>query len=120
MWIFWNLCNFWKRRNSKQLIWWRRRPEAAGTGGGNGYDTDSDWDTCSGGGGSGWIFTESTYNTWRSGNSTDANQYLLKDHPEYYLTNAQTITGNTSFTSPTGSNETGHSGNGYARITALD
>ena len=36
------------------------------------------------------------------------------------LTNAQTIAGNQQFTSPTGTNETGHSGNGYARITALD
>ena len=72
------------------------------------------------GGGSGWIFTESTYNTWKSGNSTDANNYLLKNNPEYYLTNAQTIAGNNSFTAPGGSSETGHSGNGYARITAVD
>ena len=36
------------------------------------------------------------------------------------LTDAQTIAGNQSFTSPTGTNETGHSGNGYARITCLD
>ena len=36
------------------------------------------------------------------------------------LTEAQTIAGNTSFTSPTGTNETGHTGDGYARITAID
>lgn len=33
------------------------------------------------------------------------------------LTSASTIAGNTSFTSPTGTTETGHSGNGYIRIT---
>ena len=35
------------------------------------------------------------------------------------LTNAQTKTGNTSFPSTSGGTETGHSGNGYARITRL-
>ena len=73
-----------------------------------------------GGGGSGWVYTASNYNTWKSGNSSDANQYLLKDHPEYYLTDAQTIVGNTSIPSTSEGTETGHSGNGYARITALD
>lgn len=36
------------------------------------------------------------------------------------LTNAQTIAGNTSFISPTGTNETGHAGNGYIRITVIE
>lgn len=37
------------------------------------------------------------------------------------LTSAQTIAGNKSFPSPTSnSNETGHSGNGYARITPVN
>ena len=89
-------------------------------GGGGGWYGGGSGNYCSAGGGSGWIFTESTYNTWRSGNSTDANQYLLKDHPEYYLTNAQTAAGNTSFTAPGGSSETGHAGNGYVRITSID
>ena len=35
------------------------------------------------------------------------------------LTNANTYDGNTSFTAPGGSSETGHSGNGYARITYI-
>jgi hypothetical protein len=35
----------------------------------------------------------------------------------HYLSSASTIAGDTSFTSPTGSSETGHSGNGYIRIT---
>ena len=35
----------------------------------------------------------------------------------YYLTDAQTIAGTETFTAPDGTTETGHSGNGYARIT---
>ena len=82
-------------------------------GGGRG-DTDG-----AGGGGSGWVYTESNYNTWKSGNPTDATKYLLNS--SYYLTNAETKAGNTSFPSPTSSgNETGHSGNGYARITPIN
>ena len=91
--------------------------EAGGGGGAGWYGGAGGYDTATGGG-SGWIYTESTYNTWKNGNSTDANQYLLDS--SYYLTDAQTIAGNQSFTAPNGSNETGHSGNGYARITALD
>lgn len=47
---------------------------------------------CAGGGGSGYVNTSK-------------------------LTSTATIAGNSSFTSPTGSTETGHSGNGYIRIT---
>ena len=36
------------------------------------------------------------------------------------LTNAQTTSGTGQFLSPTGTNETGHSENGYARITIID
>ena len=36
---------------------------------------------------------------------------------DYQLTSAQTIAGNTAFTSPTGGTETGHAGNGYAKVT---
>lgn len=67
-------------------------------GGGGGYyggycsTGTSDSDICGGGGGSGYINTSK-------------------------LTSASTIAGNTSFTSPTGTTETGHSGNGYIRIT---
>ena len=67
-------------------------------GGGGGYyggycsTGTSDSDICGGGGGSGYINTSK-------------------------LTSASTIAGNTSFTSPTGEVETGHSGNGYIRIT---
>ena len=65
-----------------------------------------------GGGGSGYVYTSSTASNYPSG-------CLLNS--SYYLTNAQTIAGNQSFPSPTSSsNETGHSGNGYARITPVN
>ena len=62
-----------------------------------------------GGGGSGYILTSS---------SNKPAGYLLGS--QYYLTNAQTIAGNTSFPSTSGGTETGHSGNGYARITLIE
>lgn len=80
-------------------------------GGGGAYDSDSDSDGRWGGGGSGYVYTSSTAKNYPNGcllNST------------HYLTNAQTIAGNTSFTSPTGSAETGHTGNGFCRITNLN
>lgn len=80
-------------------------------GGGGAYDSDSDSDGCWGGGGSGYVYTSSTAKNYPNGcllNST------------HYLTNAQTIAGDTSFTSPTGSSETGHTGNGFCRITNLN
>ena len=79
-------------------------------GGGGAYDSDSDSDGRWGGGGSGYVYTSATAKNYPNGcllNST------------YYLTNAQTIAGNTSFTSPAGSAETGHTGNGFCRITNL-
>lgn len=80
-------------------------------GGGGAYDSDSDSDGRWGGGGSGYVYTSSTAKNYPNGcllNST------------HYLTNAQTIAGNTSFTSPTGSAETGHTGSGFCRITNLN
>ena len=70
----------------------------------------------SGGGGSGWIFTESSFNNWKSSDLENAKKFQLDN--SLYLTNATTVDGNSSFPSPSGNgNETGHSGNGYARIT---
>ena len=63
----------------------------------------------SGGGGSGYVYTSSTATNYPSG-------CLLNS--SYYLTNASTVAGNQSFTDNTGSTVTGHSGNGYARITS--
>lgn len=68
-------------------------------------------DTSGSPGGSGYVYTSSTAKNYPNGclvNST------------HYLTNAKTIAGNNSFISPTGSSETGHSGNGYCRITVIE
>lgn len=76
-------------------------------GGGHGYSGGTD---SAGGGGSGYIYTSSTASNYPSGcllNST------------YYLSDASTKAGNESFTSPTGSTETGHTGSGYCRITCV-
>ena len=88
-----------------------------GAGGGGWYggsgtvpDSSGD-DDKSGGGGSGYVYTTNTATNYPSG-------CLLNS--SYYLTNAQTTAGNTSFTSPTGTNETGHTGNGYVRITVIE
>ena len=62
------------------------------------------------GGGSGYVYTSSTSTNYPSG-------CLLND--KYYLINAKTYAGNTSFPSTDGSAETGHKGNGHARITVL-
>ena len=59
------------------------------------------------GGGSGFVWT----------GSNAPSGYLLGS--EYYLANASTIAGNASMPSPSGGTETGHTGNGYARITAI-
>lgn len=75
------------------------------SGGFNGGGSRSSYN--GGGGGSGFV--------WQGSNAPSG--YLLGS--EYYLTDAQTIAGSSSFTSPTGTSETGHAGNGYVRITQL-
>lgn len=80
-------------------------------GGGGAYDNDSDADGRNGGGGSGYIYTESTASNYPSGCLLNSN---------YYLTEAQTVSGSTSFLSPSGGSETGHTGNGFARITVIE
>lgn len=79
-------------------------------GGGGAYPDSSGDDDRGGGGGSGYVYTADTATNYPSG-------CLLSS--KYYLTDAQTIAGNTSFPSPNGGTETGHEGNGYARITVL-
>lgn len=111
---------------------------AAGTNGafgqgGSATTSGTDYKYGSGGGGGGWYgggacssYSDSTnYRGYNGGGSgfvwTGENAprgYLLGE--EYYMTDAQTIAGNTSFTAPDGTAETGHSGNGYARITVLE
>lgn len=89
---------------------------AAGGGGGGWYgggaqsghtDSDSAYRNQNGGG-SGYVYTSSTASNYPSG-------CLLNS--SYYLTSASTVAGNTSFTSPSGGTETGHTGNGYAYLT---
>ena len=90
-------------------------------GGGGGWygggcvasSSDSNADTVRGsnGGGSGYVYTASTASNYPSG---------CKLNSTHYLTSAETYAGNTSFISTTdGINETGHSGNGYVRITVI-
>lgn len=83
----------------------------AGWYGGSGTVPDSSADDDrGGGGGSGFVWTSSTASNVPSGYSVPT---------KYYLTNAATYAGNTSFESTSGGTETGHSGNGYARITLI-
>lgn len=79
-------------------------------GGQGTYPDGSGDDDGGGGGGSGYVYTSSTAKNYPQG-------CLLNS--SYYLTDAQTIAGNQSFTSPEGTSETGHSGNGFCRITNM-
>jgi len=81
-----------------------------GSGGGGGWYGGGASSGC-GGGGSGYVYTSSTASQYPSG-------CLLNS--SYYLSNAQTIAGDQSFPAPDGGSETGHSGNGYARITLVE
>ena len=83
-------------------------------GGGSGFRSSSSYYNRGGGGaggGSGYIYTSSTASDYPSG-------CLLNE--TYYLSDASTIAGNTAFTAPDGTSETGHSGNGYVKITAIE
>ena len=77
-------------------------------GGSGSYPDGSGDDDRGGGGGSGYVYTAETATNYPAGNYVNSS---------YYLTNAQTIAGNQSFKSPTGTAETGHTGNGFCRIT---
>ena len=78
------------------------------SGGGGGWYGGGGSNRSAGGGGSGYVYTADTATNYPTGcllNST------------YYLTNAETIAGDTSFTDFDGSTVTGHSGNGAVRIS---
>lgn len=60
-----------------------------------------------GGGGSGFV------------NTAENAQYRPTGYTGLQLDSGETMAGNTSFPAPSGGNETGHAGNGYARITRL-
>lgn len=80
------------------------------SGGGGGWYGGGYGRRSSGGGGSGYVYTSSTASNHPYNSSLGSS---------YYLTSAATVAGNTSFTDYSGSTVTGHSGNGYARITAI-
>lgn len=79
-------------------------------GGQGTYPDGSGDDDGGGGGGSGYVYTSSTAKNYPQGCMLNSS---------YYLTDAQTIAGNQAFTSPEGTSETGHSGNGFCRITNM-
>ncbi len=80
-------------------------------GGGGTYPDGSGDDDKGGGGGSGYVYTAATAGNYPSG------CLLTSDH---YLADASTTAGTSSFTAPSGASETGHSGDGYVRVTALE
>lgn len=77
-------------------------------GGQGTYPDGSGDDDGGGGGGSGYVYTSSSASNYPQG-------CLLNS--SYYLSDASNLSGNESFKSPSGSTETGHSDNGYCRIT---
>ena len=78
------------------------------SGGGGGWYGGGYGRRATGGGGSGYVYTSSTASNYPTGN-------LLTS--TYYLTNAATLAGNTSFTDFDGTTVTGHVGDGKAKIT---
>lgn len=107
---------------------------SASTGGAFGLganQTAQSYRFCSGGGGGGWYgggcgYSDSTpnYINYTGGGSGFVNTAAnASSRPSGYagieLESGQTIAGNNSFESPAGGTETGHNGNGYARITTL-
>ncbi len=87
---------------------------SAGGGGGGGWygggagSQGNSAGSGAGGGGSGYVYTSVTSSYYPVGCLLDESNYLE---------DAETIAGNQPFTSPTGTSEIGHSGNGYARIS---
>lgn len=87
---------------------------------------------CSGGGGGGWYGggkassdSSTSYVNYSGGGSgfvnTAANaSYRPSGYTGLQLDSGSTTAGNSSFESTSGGSETGHSGNGYARITVID
>lgn len=80
-------------------------------GGSGSYPDSSGDDDRGGGGGSAYVYTADTAANYPAGCLLNAG---------YYLTDAQLIAGNAAMTSPDGASETGHTGDGYARITAIE
>lgn len=94
-----------------------RKSGYGGAGGGGWYggcgtypDSSGD-DDRGGGGGSGYVYTSTSASNYPSG-------CLLNS--AYYLTNASTTIGTSSFTDYDGTTVTGHAGNGAVRITVIE
>lgn len=80
-------------------------------GGGGGWYGGGGADCAGGGGGSGYVYTAATASNYPSGCLLNSSRYL---------DNAQTMAGNTLFPDTScRSTETGHAGNGYAKITTI-
>lgn len=88
----------------------------AGAGGGGGWYGGGagaggySFGSGGGGGGSGYVYNTANATNYPTG-------CLLNS--DYYLADASTVDGNTSFLSPDNITETGHLGNGYIRITVI-
>lgn len=82
-------------------------------GGGSGWygGTAGASENVPGNGGSGYVYTSSSAVDYPEGCLLDSSNYL---------TNASTIDGSQTFKSPSGEDEIGHSGNGYAKITIIE
>jgi hypothetical protein len=93
-----------------------------GAGGGGWYGGGAGSNLSGGGGvgagGSGWVYTAASFATWQAGNPEDAAQWQLNSG--FYLSSVQTIAGDLAFPAPGGGVETGHAGNGYAKITKVE
>lgn len=113
---------------------YKGRQNAAGSGGSFGTGapmSTTGYRYCSGAGGGGWYgggcaYSDSTmsYVRYMGGGSGWVNTSAsASNRPSGYtglqLDSGETKAGNTSFPSTSGGNETGHAGNGYARITRL-
>lgn len=81
------------------------------SGGGGGWYGGGSASNAGAGGGSGYVYTSSTASSYPSGCLLDENYYLTSDINE---------DGNSVFSSPEGSSETGHQGNGYIKITVIE
>lgn len=107
---------------------------AAGNGGAFGLgasQTSTDYRYCAGGGGGGWYGggtnksdTSTSYVNYSGGGSgfvnTSANaSYRPSGYTGLQLESGTTTAGSSSHPSTSGGTETGHSGNGYAKITVL-
>lgn len=108
---------------------------SAGSGGGFGYGANqstTNYRYCGGAGGGGWYGggtsqsdSSTSYVNYSGGGSgfvnTAANSsYRPSGYTGLQLDSGTTTAGNTSHPSTSGGTETGHSGNGYARITVIE